>query len=62
MEKLLLKIEEAAHALSLGRSKTYELIQRGQLRTVKIGRSTRVPVDAVREFVERQAADALPSA
>ena len=58
MEKLLLKIEDAADALSLGRSKTYELIQRGELRTVKIGRATRVPTDAIREYVERRAADA----
>ncbi len=58
MDKLLLKVEDAADALSLGRSKTYELIQRGELRAVKIGRSTRIPVDAVREFAERQASEA----
>jgi excisionase family DNA binding protein len=58
MDKLLLKIEDAADALSLGRSKTYELIQRGELRTVKIGRATRVPAEAIREFVARHAADA----
>ena len=58
MDKLLLKIEDAAEALSLGRSKTYELIQRGELRTVKIGRSTRVPADEIREFVARRASEA----
>ena len=53
MDKVLLRIEEAAEALSLGRSKTYELIQRGQLRTVKIGKSTRVPAHEVAAFAGR---------
>jgi excisionase family DNA binding protein len=57
VDKLLLRIEEAAEALSLGRSKTYELIQDGRLRVVKIGRATRVPVDAVRDFERQLAAE-----
>ena len=55
MDKVLLRVEEAAQALSIGRSKAFELIRDEQLRTVRIGRSLRVPADAVREFVERMA-------
>ena len=47
MEKLLLSVEEAADRLSLGRTKTYELIASGQLRSVNIGRARRVPIDAL---------------
>ncbi|MDQ1490828.1 MAG: hypothetical protein QOJ23_3342 [Actinomycetota bacterium] len=49
---LLLSVEEVARALRLGRSKTYELIASGELETVHIGRSVRVPVDAIERFVD----------
>lgn len=52
MEKLLLSVEEAADRLSLGRTKTYELIASGRLRSVNIGRARRVPIDALAEFVD----------
>jgi len=48
----LLSVEEVARALRLGRSKTYELIASGELETVLIGRSVRVPVDAIERFVD----------
>ena len=50
IEKLLLKPEEAAEMLSIGRSKAYELIGTGELASVRIGTSRRVPADAL-EFV-----------
>lgn len=50
---LLLSVEEAARALGLGRSKTYELIAAGELEVVHIGRCARVPVDSVETYVER---------
>ena len=43
MEKLLLSPAEAAAHLSIGRSKVYELMRLGQLRSVKIGASRRIP-------------------
>ena len=53
MDKLLLTPEEAAEALSIGRSKVYELIGRGHLASVHIDRSRRIPRHAVVEFVVR---------
>ena len=47
----LLTITEAAARLRIGRSTAYELIASGHLEVVHIGRSARVPVDAVDEFV-----------
>lgn len=37
--------------LSIGRSKVYELIGTGELASVRIGTSRRVPADALVEFV-----------
>jgi excisionase family DNA binding protein len=44
-------IRQAAAALNVGRSTIYELIRHNQLETVKIGRCTRIPSDAIDEFV-----------
>jgi excisionase family DNA binding protein len=50
---LLLTAEEAARALRVGRSKVYELMRSGELRSVKLGGSRRVSVTALVEFVAR---------
>ena len=57
MEKLLLTVGEAAVVLGVGKSRVYDLMRLRQLRSVKIGRSRRVPVDCPREYVERIAAE-----
>ncbi len=51
MARLLLTVKEAAEALGIGRSKVYELVMSGQLESVRIGGSRRVPVDALHNFV-----------
>jgi excisionase family DNA binding protein len=62
MEKLLLTPEEAAEALSLGRTKVYQLIGEGRLRSVRIGKSRRVPASALAELVDHLADSASPVA
>jgi excisionase family DNA binding protein len=52
---LLLTIPQAASVLAVGRTTVYELIGAGDLEAVHIGRSVRVPVDALRSFVNRRA-------
>lgn len=52
MEKLLLTPEEAAERLSVGRSRIFELISSGRLRSVRIGNSRRIPTEALVEFVD----------
>jgi excisionase family DNA binding protein len=54
LEPALLRVEDAARYLSLGRSKTYELIARGELPVVRIGRSVRVPLSALRAWIQAQ--------
>ena len=56
METLLVSITNAAAALGLSRSKTYELIQTGDLSTVKIGRRTLITVASLNAFVKNKAA------
>lgn len=53
MDRKLLNMREAAILLSLGRSSLYTLVATGQIRSVKIGRSRRIPADAIDEFVAR---------
>lgn len=55
MQPVLLPVyPDAGQALGgLGRTKVYELITSGELRTVKIGRRRFVPASAVEEYVAR---------
>ncbi len=48
---LLLRPEDAAQALGVGRTKVYELMRSGALRSVKIGGLRRIPATALAEFV-----------
>jgi excisionase family DNA binding protein len=49
---LLVTATEAATILGVGRTKLYELINRGELRPVHIGRSLRLPVAELERFVD----------
>jgi excisionase family DNA binding protein len=50
-EQLLFRPDEAAQRLGIGRTKVYELMAAGRLRSVKIGASRRVSATALAEFV-----------
>ena len=50
--KLLLTVEEAATMLSLGRSKVYDLIAKGEIPSIKIHGSRRVPMDSLSQWIE----------
>jgi len=51
--QLLMTPEQAASGLSICRTKVYELIRTGQLESVQIGSSRRIPSDALSDYVER---------
>ncbi|MEN2742741.1 helix-turn-helix domain-containing protein [Microbacterium sp. X-17] len=55
MDKLMLTPEEAAEALGVGRSTLYDLMRLQEIPSVKIGRSRRIPVSALRDFADRLA-------
>jgi excisionase family DNA binding protein len=52
-DQLLVTPEEAARRLSVGRTTIYELMSRGELQSVNIGRCRRVPVSSLSLFVNR---------
>ena len=54
MERLLLRVAEAAELTGIGRSQAYELVASGVWPRVKIGRSVRVPVAELREWVQKR--------
>lgn len=49
----LLSIEEAADALGIGRTATYNELQAGRLRSLKVGRRRLVPSGAVADYIAR---------
>jgi excisionase family DNA binding protein len=50
---LLVRPEDAAIALGTGRTKVYELMRSGELRSVKIGGLRRIPATALADFVAK---------
>ena len=53
-ERILLRATELQAALGLSRSKIYELMQSGELPTVRVGRAVRVPRAGLEEWVRRR--------
>lgn len=51
--QILMTVEEAAKALSVGRTQMFKLIADGSVSSVRIGRSRRVSVDAIREYAKK---------
>ena len=51
VESMLMKAEDVAAALKLGRSKVFTLMASGGLPGVRIGRSVRVPRKALEEWI-----------
>jgi len=50
---LLMTVEAAAEMLAIGRTRAYELVMSGQVRSVKIGRSRLVIRESLQEYVDR---------
>lgn len=54
---LLLTIEESADRLRIKRSKLYQLVATGELKSIKVGRLRRILVRDLEAFVERLASE-----
>lgn len=54
VEPLLVRVEEAARLLSLSRSTIYEMMDAGELPSIRRGTARRIPVAALREWVDQQ--------
>jgi len=53
VEKYLFTIAELCNQINMGLTKTTELVRTGEIASVRIGRSVRIPAHAVAEFVRR---------
>ena len=52
-EPLLLPVDEVAKMLRIGRTVAYQLMQKGEIHSVKIGRNRRVVASSIRDYVMR---------
>jgi excisionase family DNA binding protein len=59
MTPLLVTVPEAAAALSVSRATIYELLASGELESVRLGRSRKIPVAALEAYVARLRKEAL---
>ena len=50
---LLLRVEEAALRLGIGRTSMYRLVMTGELESVQIGGLRRIPAPCIEEYVHR---------
>lgn len=50
--KLLLTPEAVAYALSVSRTTVYEMLQRGEMPSVKLGRARRIPLAWLETFIQ----------
>lgn len=51
-QRLTMSVEEASAALGISRSLAYELVRRGEIPSLRLGRRIVVPVRALDELVE----------
>lgn len=56
---IAVRVTEAARLLGISRSALYELIQTGEVRSFKLGRTRLVPVASLNELVETRSSKAL---
>lgn len=54
---MLCSVHDVAAMLSIGRTAAWELVRSHAIRSVKIGRTRRVPIAAVEEYVEQLLAE-----
>jgi excisionase family DNA binding protein len=52
MEPVLVSVDQAATVVGIGKSKLYELLLSGELKSLKIGRRRLIRMSALEEFVD----------
>ena len=55
MDHELLRVDEVAALLKLGRTKVYQLVAAGDLPAVRIGKVLRISAEALQAWINRQA-------
>jgi excisionase family DNA binding protein len=52
-DRLLLAVPEAAEALAISRSKLYQLLASGEIASIRIDGSRRIPLTALEDYISR---------
>lgn len=55
----VIRVDELAKILSIGRNTAYELVRSGKIRSVKIGRTYRIPLTAVEDYLNTPVEDGI---
>ena len=58
--RLLLRPEEGAEAIGVSRARFYELMAAGHIKSIKIGRSRRVPITELNNWIAAELAAQAP--
>ena len=48
---LVLRVEDLSQMLSIGRNTAYALVRSGEIRSIRIGKSYRIPREAIEEYL-----------
>ncbi len=59
MNDLLLSPAQAAETLGISRSKLYDLLRTGDIRSLSIGTARCIAISEIREFIEQHQTDSL---
>jgi len=57
---ILLTVRDVEAELQLGRTRTYGLIRSGQIPVIRLGRSVRIPREALRRWIDDHCASSNP--
>jgi excisionase family DNA binding protein len=52
-QPILVTVEDAAEMLSIGRTAAWELVRKRKIKSVKIGRTRRIPITAIQEYIQQ---------
>ena len=52
--RAFVKVEEAAQILGIGRQQAYAAVRSGEIPSIRIGRSWRIPLEALRQMASGQ--------
>ena len=53
---LVLRVEDLTQMLSIGRNTAYALVRSGEIRSIRIGKSYRIPKEAIEEYISKHQA------
>jgi excisionase family DNA binding protein len=60
MQQVLLRMDEAADRMAVSRSHLERMVARGEIATIRVGRSRRIPVDEIRRWVQERLTEQQP--